>query len=153
MENLNAFVLSLCACVFAVTIAENLLPEGNVKGTVYFVTSLIVLSCFIEPIRELKEKSFDISVPDSTYEENTDWLNRRTVEIFESNVRAVIENVLDEINVKAKTIYIYTDITDDDCIFIDKVRITVDERYKSRIDEICDIVKKELGLDADVNVR
>ena len=153
MENLNAFVLSLCACIFAVTIAENLLPDGNVKGAVYFVSSLIVLSCFTEPIRQLEEQMLDFSVSDSKYEENTDWLNRKTAEIFEGNVRALIENVLDGINVKAKTIYVYTDITDDECIFIDKVRITVDQRYKNRIDEICETIKKELELDADVNVR
>ncbi len=153
MEELNTFVLSLCACVFAVSIAENLLPEGNVKRALYFVTSLIVLSCFSEPLKEIRENSFDFSVSESTYEENTNWLNRKTTEIFESNVRSIIENVLESIEVEPKAIYIYTDITDDDCIFIDKVRVTVDERYKNRTDEICRTIKEELQLDADVNVR
>ena len=153
MEELNTFVLSLCACVFAVSIAENLLPEGNVKRALYFVTSLIVLSCFSEHLKEIRENSFDFSVSESTYEENTNWLNRKTTEIFESNVRSIIENVLESIEIEPKAIYIYTDITDDDCIFIDKVRVTVDERYKNRTDEICRTIKEELQLDADVNVR
>ncbi|MBQ5439833.1 MAG: stage III sporulation protein AF [Clostridia bacterium] len=153
MENINSFVLSLCACVFAVSIAENLLPEGNVKRAVYFVTALIVLSCFTEPVRELKEQGLDFSVSESTYNDNTDWLNRKTTELFESNVSALVKKTLENIDVKPKAIYVYTDITDDNCIFIDKVRVTVDERYKNRIDEICKTIKEELQLDADVNVR
>ena len=69
MENINSFVLSLCACVFAVSIAENLLPDGNVKRAVYFVTALIVLSCFTEPVRELKEQGLDL---DNIYDYDED---------------------------------------------------------------------------------
>ena len=56
-------------------------------------------------------------------------------------------------NVKAKKIDLHTDINEDNCIFIDKVRITVTPEYAERADEISDSLYKNLGLDADVNVR
>ena len=85
--------------------------------------------------------------------ENTDWLNRTTDEMFKSNVKVLIEKCLADIDVKAKNIYVHTDINEDNCIFIDKVRITLAPEYTDRIDETADEIYRTLGLDADVIIR
>ena len=114
MNGLNLWIVELCVCAVAIAVAENLLPEGNVKKSVYFVLGLVVVTCFISPIENIE---------------------------------------LAAIDVKAKNIYVHTDINEDNCIFIDKVRITLSPEYTDRIDETADEIYRTLGLDADVIIR
>ncbi|MBQ3693069.1 MAG: stage III sporulation protein AF [Clostridia bacterium] len=153
MESLNLWIIELCVCAVAIAVAENLLPEGNVKKSVYFVLGLVVVTCFVSPIEKIELAQIEIKSETDLTEENTDWLNRTTDEIFENNVRALIEKCLADIDVEPKKIYIHTDINEDNCIFIDKVRITLAPEYSGRIDETADEIYRTLGLDADVNVR
>lgn len=153
MNGLNLWIMELCVCAGAIAVAENLLPEGNVKKTVYFVLGLVVVTCFISPIENIELAKIEIKSETDLTKENTDWLNRTTDELFEKNVKALIEKCLADINVKAKNIYIHTDINEDNCIFIDKVRITLTPEYSDRIDETVDELYKTMGLDADVTIR
>lgn len=153
MNELNLWIIELCVCAVAIAVAENLLPEGNVKKTVYFVLGLIVVTCFISPIENIQLAEIEIRNETDLTDLNTDWLNRTTDEIFEKNVKVLIEKCLSDINVKAKNIYIHTDINEDNSIFIDKVRITLTPEYNNRIDETAEEIYRTLGLDADVNIR
>ena len=153
MNGLNLWIMELCVCAGAIAVAENLLPEGNVKKTVYFVLGLVVVTCFISPIENIELAKIEIKSETDLTKENTNWLNRTTDELFEKNVKALIEKCLADINVKAKNIYIHTDINEDNCIFIDKVRITLTPEYSDRIDETVDELYKTMGLDADVTIR
>ena len=153
MNDMSLWIAELCICAAAAAIAENLLPEGNVKKSVYFILGLIIVTCFISPLDKIKLSEIDIPIEDGSVSQNTDWLNRTTEDIFKKNVCSLIEECLSKINVKAKKIDIHTDINKENCIFIDKVRITVSPDYADRVDEIADKLYNNLGLDADVNVR
>lgn len=153
MNGLNLWIVELCVCAVAVAVAENLLPEGNVKKTVYFVLGLVVVICFISPIENIELPDIEIKGETELVSENTDWLNRTTEDMFKNNVKILVEKCLTDMNVKSKNIYIHTDINEDNCIFIDKVRITVSPEYAERADEIVDEIYRTLGLDADVNIR
>lgn len=153
MESLTLWVVELCVCSLAVVIAEGLLPEGNVKKTVYFVLGLIVVTCFAAPIRNFEMPNLDMPAQDESFRENTDWLNQTTQEVFEKNVTLLVEDCLENMKVESKKIELYTDINEDNCIFIDKVRITVSKEYSSRLDEISNGIYQTLGLDTDVIVR
>ena len=153
MNDISFWIVELCVCAAGAAIAENLLPEGNVKKSVYFLLGLIIVTCFISPLEEIKLGEINIHPEFGEASENTDWLNRTTDEMFQKNVRQLIEENLLQMNVKAKKIDLHTDINEDNCIFIDKVRITVTPEYAERADEISDSLYKNLGLDADVNVR
>ena len=111
------------------------------------------MTCFISPIENIEFSKIEIKNETDLTNVNTDWLNRTTDKIFENNVELLIEKCLADINVKAKNIYIHTDINEDNCIFIDKVRITLVPEYSDRIDETADEIYRNLGLDADVNIR
>lgn len=153
MENLNLWVCELCACAVTVVLAENLLPEGNVRKTVCFVLGLIVITSFMSPIKNFSLSELDLQTEEEIISENTDWLNRTTDEMFKSNVSLLVSDCLEEMGVEAKNIELSTDINEDNCIYIDKVRITVTEEYSGRIDEIVNTVYQKLGLDTDVIVR
>lgn len=153
MEGLNFWIIELCVCAIAVAISENLLPEGNVKKSVYFVMGLVVVICFVSPMEDIKPLDIDIKSETELTSENTDWLNRTTEEMFNNNVKILVEKSLKDMKVKAKNIYIHTDINEDNSIFIDKVRITVTPEYADRADEIADEIYRTLGLNTDVNVR
>ena len=152
MDGLNAWVLTLCACAAVVSIAETLLPESAVKKTAYLILSLVTAACLVRPIESLGDLSFDIETPSDTAP-YTDWLSKMTQEEFSSNVTALIKDVLREINVTSQNIEVHTSISDDGSVYIDKARITVDERYKERLDEIEDAVFRSLGIETDVVVR
>ncbi|MBQ3969115.1 MAG: hypothetical protein II685_01365 [Clostridia bacterium] len=153
MEGLNIWVAELCVCSAAVAAAEKLLPEGGVKKSMYFILGLLVLTCFASPLESFEVPDFETAPENYVFEENTDWLNRTTEEVFKSNVSSLVEQRLTKMNVKSKNIEIYTDIDDDNRIFIDKVRITVDSADSDKLDAITDDIYKSLGLDADVVVR
>ena len=53
MNGLNLWIIELCVCAVVIAVAENLLPEGNVKKAVYFVMGLVVVNCFISPIENI----------------------------------------------------------------------------------------------------
>ena len=149
MENIELWTAGLCICAAAIGIAEKLLPEGNVRSAVYFVMGLIVISSFLVPIGNISD--IEITVPEQTV--NTDWLNRTTQEMFSYRMKEIIKKYLSDKDINPKNIDIYTDIDSEGSIYIDKVRITLSEKYTDRIDEICTDVYKDLGLDADVNIR
>ena len=153
MEDLNFWIIELCVCAAAVAIAENLMPEGNVKKAVYFVLGLIVVMCFVSPIENFEPPDFEIKSESELTSEQTDWLNRTTEDIFKNNIRSLIEKCISSMNIKTKKIDIHTDINEDGSIFIDKVRITISPEYADRIDEVTSEIYRSLGLDADVNVR
>ncbi len=153
MNGLNLWIVELCVCAVAIAVAENLMPEGNVKKAVYFVLGIVVVICFISPIENIELAAIEIKNETDLLNENTDWLNRTTDEMFKSNVKILIEKCLADIDVKAKNIYVHTDINEDNCIFIDKVRITLSPEYTDRIDETADEIYRTLGINADVIIR
>ena len=110
---------------------------------------LIVISSFLVPIGNISD--IEITVPEQNV--NTDWLNRTTQEMFSDRMKEIIKKYLSDKDIKAKNIDVYTDIDSEGSIYIDKVRITLSEQYTDRIDEICTDIYKDLGLDADVNIR
>ncbi len=153
MEGLDLWVIQLCVCAAAVAAAENLLPEGNVKKSVYFILGLIVVTCFISPLENAETISFDFGSDDLGVSENTDWLNRMTEEKFSENIKILVEDFLDDSEIKAENIEIHTDINDENSISIDRVRITLSRDYSDRIDEIQEDIKRNLGLDADIIIK
>lgn len=153
MEGLNTWIIELCVCAVSIAIAENILPDGNVKKAVYFVLGLVVVTCFVSPIENFESLKLDLKSESEIVSENTDWLNRMTEDMFSDNVRQLVEDCLSKMNVKPKNIEVHTDINEDNCIFISKVRITASSEYSERIDEIVDELYRTLGIDADVIIR
>lgn len=153
MESMNAWIVQICVCTIAVVITENLLPEGSVRKSVYFILGLIVLMCFTVPLKSFDKESFNIKTDVQSIDENTAWFNRMTEETFKSNIVGLVEDCLKDINITAKNIEIFTDIDDSNCISISKVRITVPQSESENIDLISQNIYRNLGLDVDVNVR
>ena len=149
MENIQLWTAGLCICAAAIGIAEKLLPEGNVRSTVYFVMGLIVISCFLSPIENLSK--IDYSLPEQNIQ--TDWLNRTTEEMFSNRVKEIIEIYLENKGIDHHNIEVYTDIDSEVGIYIDNVRIILDEEYTDRIYEICKDIFRDTGIDVDVIIR
>lgn len=153
MESISIWIAELCVCAAAVSLAEQLLPEGNVKKAVYFVMGLMIVTSFVSPITHMEKLEF--SKPDNslTLNENTDWFNRITEDLFQKEVEKIIKENLSEKKIDFKKIEIYTDINEDNCIFIEQVRITVGEEFSDRVDEIEDDISKAFNTQADVTVK
>lgn len=150
MENIASWVMQMCICSVAVVIAENLLPQGNVRKSVYFILGLVVLLCFASPLKNIASESFSLQQENMSIQENTAWFNRMTDDTFKKNIKKLIEDCLLKIDVTFEEIEITTDIDEDNCISISSIRITVPDTYKDSIDLISNEVYKNLGLDADV---
>ena len=150
MDELRVWVMTLCVCAVVINIADELMPEGGVKKTACFVLSLITASCLLSPVKYLA----DLRLDDIGYssEVNTDWLSQVTSAEFAENTVSLIRDELSGAGVEADNIYVYTDIGPDADIYIDKVRIEADSRYKDRIGEIEALIYERLGLEADVVV-
>ncbi len=152
MDSVTGWILQVCICAVAVAIAENILPGGNVKKSVYFVMGLIVIMCIASPIKNFSLSDIDINMEKQEMNGNTDWFNRITEDEFKRSVTELIAAELDEMKISQYEIEIFTDIDEDNCIFISRVRITISSADSFRIDEICDTLHKDLGIDADVVV-
>lgn len=149
MENIELWTAGLCICAAALGIAEKLLPEGNVRVAVYFVMGLIVISCFLSPIENIS--TIEYSLPEENI--RTDWLTRTTQETFGEKVQLIINSYLEKKQITPRRIEVYTDIDSEGSIYLDKVRITLSEEYKNRIDEIYGSILKDTGIDADIVIR
>ncbi len=149
MENIELWTAGLCICAAALGIAEKLLPEGNVRVAVYFVMGLIVISCFLSPIENIS--TIEYSLPEENI--RTDWLSRTTQETFGEKVQLIINSYLEKKQITPRRIEVYTDIDSEGSIYLDKVRITLSEEYKNRIDEIYGSILKDTGIDADIVIR
>ena len=149
MENIELWTAGLCICAAALGIAEKLLPAGNVRVAVYFVMGLIVISCFLSPIENIS--TIEYSLPEENI--RTDWLSRTTQETFGEKVQLIINSYLEKKQITPRRIEVYTDIDSEGSIYLDKVRITLSEEYKNRIDEIYGSILKDTGIDADIVIR
>lgn len=152
MDEIKAWVLSLCACAAVISIAEQLLPEGSVKKTAYLMLSLITALSLCRPIKNLRELDFDFSLNDSDTAPYTDWLGRETSREFAKRAAGLIEDVLCDIGVSAEKISVETDINSGGSVYISKARITAQKRYADMIEEIESAVYSRLGIEADVTI-
>lgn len=151
MEHINSYVVQICICAVAVSVAEGLLPAGHVKKSVCFLLGLVVLLCFVSPLRSIGSEDFTFSI-DEIDTDNTDWFSRMTVETFTENVTALIERCMEETGVQAKDIEIYTNEEDGE-VTVAGAKITIDEGDRELIGDITDNIYDTLGIDADVTVR
>lgn len=154
MEEINEWVMTLCACAVVLSLSEVLLPDGAVKKTAYLVLSLIAVSCLASPLGCLGEFTLDLDL--TSYEQPspyTDWLLRPTEREFAENVAALIKNELSAIGVNASEISVSTVINDDGSVSIEKAKIMVDERYSDRFDEIESVLSDKLGIQTDITVK
>ncbi|MDE7389541.1 MAG: stage III sporulation protein AF [Lachnospiraceae bacterium] len=151
-ESVNAWVLQMCICAIIVVIAENLLPEGNVRKSVYFLLGLITLTCFLTPIRDFSLNDLTIDNEFKQSQENVDWLNRETDRVFRQNITTLVEQCVSKVGAKSEKIELSIDTDEDNCISISYVRVTVSEQYRPMIGDISTEIYKNLGFDADVVV-
>ena len=149
------WVIQICVCSAAVAIAENIMPEGGIKKAVYFVLGLLVVGCFLSPIKnfEWNIAALDDIDAKQTADSNNDWFNRITENEFKKRISDMVKEELSRINVSAKKIDVHTDIDSEGRIFIDKVRVTVSQAYAQSVDTISDRLYEKLGVDADIIVR
>lgn len=152
MDSISSWVMQMCICSVAVVIAENLLPQGNVRKNVYFILGLVVLLCFASPLKSIASEKISLHQENMPIQENTAWFNRMTEDTFKTNIKYLIEDCLSKIDVAFEEIEITTDIDEENCISISSIRITVTDTYRDSIDLISNEVYKNLGLDADVTV-
>lgn len=152
MDSITGWILQVCICAVVVAIAENILPGGNVKKSVYFVMGLIVIMCIASPIKNLSLSDIDVNMETQELNGNTDWFNRITEDEFKRSISDLIATELENMKIQQYEIKIFTDIDEDNCIFISRVEIKISSDDTLRIDEICDTLHKNLGFDADVIV-
>lgn len=148
MDELRIWVMTLCVCAAVINIADELMPDGGVKKTACFVLSLIAASCLLSPIKSISDFKFDdIGIPQTV---NTDWFSRETSSEFAKNTVSIIREELSKSGITAENITVCTDIDSDGSIYIDKARITIDERYAERIPDIESLLYERLKIETDV---
>lgn len=144
---MREYVLRLCFCSAAVTLAEMLMPDGAAKKTACFVLSLIMTACLLSPLPELPADMTDIPTDTQPY---TDWLTPMTKEGIERAYTENVGNALSDIGIKAENIEIVTNTDGDGGISIVTVRITLYDGDEDMIERVEEFINTRFGADADV---
>ena len=150
MDQIKEWTLALCACAAAASLAETLLPPGNVRKSVYFVISLMMTACLLTPISSFKTELPEIEVPETAAA--ADWMAGVTEKEFAERVGRLITDELKKRDITVKSVTVFTDISSDGSIVIDMARIKLDDDSENRLDEVEYIVEKKFGITADVIV-
>lgn len=146
---MREYVIRLCFCSAAVTLAEMLIPNGSSKKTVCFVLSLIMTACLLSPLPELPADMIDIPTDTKPY---TDWLTPMTREGIEAAYKENVSSALLDIGIKTDDIEIITNTDNDGGISIVTVRITLLSGDEDMIEQVEEFINTRFGADADVTV-
>lgn len=144
---MREYVLKLCFCSAAVSLAELLMPDGGAKKTACFVLSLFMTACLLSPLPELSVDMADIPSDTAPY---TDWLTPMTEDGIAAAYKGNIERALSDIAVKADDIEIVTNKSDDGGIDLVTVRITLPPCGDETIDRVEKFINTRFGVQADV---
>ena len=158
MEVIRDWALTICITAIGGAIFSILTPNNNSEKLIRFVCCLFFLSAVISPIIT-NPVNFDISsameytmpgLDDNALQEG---VKNQTEKAAERVIYTAAEKILHENSIKVKKIEINININEDNSILINRLAVHIDEIFKNNIEEIKDLLEKEVGIEPEIIVE
>ena len=152
MDAVKEWAVAVCAAAVLSAAVGMLTNGGSSAKSMRFLLSVVMLCLLIEPLGSIKECADNVNlIISGPVEDNNRLLNAvedQTVSYMSRSVSELIDSELDAMGVYAQKIQVNMDISEDGCITIGQVVITVNEEDHARADELSTRIYDRLGLNA-----
>ena len=155
IETIRMLGLSLCVTAVITAIFTMLMPDAKLEKTVKFAISLFFLTGLAAPFAagEL-DPIFDFSPIQA--ESQASPLEKQAQEQFlslaERNLEASLEQLLRAEGVRPQKVDVSIHITEDQRVSIKQVRVTLPASEEGNRQKAADLLRKETGTEAEVDV-
>lgn len=142
MDSLKFIGMSICITTVITSIFTMLLPNGHLDNVIKFAITLFFLTSIITPFIDtdfnLDFNSLAKELSTQTSQTLEQEISNTFIDIAKSRIEEELKTLLIQNNVDAKKVSIDINISNDDCIYIEKVKVYInfDEETISNINEI-----------------
>lgn len=156
MNEIRAWIMTICLTSVGCTIIEILFPKGNMEKIFRIVLGIFMLSAVVVPLKSsLSKINFNAKMPEISVKEKSklkETINDQTKSIVQKNLKRAIKEILESKSVKPEKINIIMDTSKDNCISIKKVEIFLARGDKLKKDAVKNELERRLELKMDVVV-
>ncbi len=153
MDALREWAVALCAAAVLCAAAGIIAPEEKSGKGLRIILASVMLCAVVIPLGRMTGCEFRYDSHDAEYVPDKrlcETIEQQTADAVSGRVEELISGCLDELSVEAEDIAVDMDISDDGCISIGQVTITVTEPYAADAVSIADALYCRLGLKAEV---
>ena len=157
MDGIRSWALLVCTAAAAFAVIENIASQSKNSRFLRLVMSAVMLSILITPLTKIR----DIQLELDGYElpvfeakaEFSELVEKQTADLVGCAVKEMILSRVESCGITPSDISVETDISDDGCISIGQVTVTIYEKDSSRSALISDMLFSSLGINAEVRIQ
>lgn len=146
MDGFKSWMFSVCVAVVIVTIFSMFTPNGKMEKIMRFTISmffiLIISAPIIGFIKDYKNFEPDNLINNSSQASNTDY-KENVKDVFIKKVELALKKGLERKQINISDLSVDINITEDNCIEINKVEIFIHKLSKKQESEINKYIKEE----------
>lgn len=153
MSAVQQWASALCVLVLISAIIQYVIPNGIMERSMKLVLGGFVILGLILPIIDLvrsEEWDFQMKEDTSITEHYLETTNNQIITIAQHNIEQLIAETLCEMNINAKNIMVKMDISEDNCIMIEKAVLVIAFSDMEQAVAIEEKIWSALGIKAEV---
>lgn len=153
MSGVQEWIGVICISAIACTMLEFMAPNGKMEKIVRIVFGAFMIIAIISPLVDtainvnFKLDNKDLNKASSNFNQK---ICDQSIELASNNIKKIVEDELNRMNLKSKKIDVIMDKEDKDCISISKVKIYIDNSMLKNKEEVRNKLKEKLNLNIEV---
>lgn len=156
MSSVQQWASGLCLLVLAATVVQYLLPHGTMVRSMRLVLGAFLLLGILSPLTTLvRSDDWQIDWSVSSFEEGAliDSANKALIEESRKKITELVAIQAQRENVRCEWIDVSMDITEDNCIAITGVTLTIGEADGARAETLRQSIESALGIKTEVVIN
>lgn len=149
MEAFRNITFIACFISIAISMFDMITPEGKFKKQVRLIFALVFIIAIMNPILH---GDLDLNIGDkidiketNEYLMVTDTFYNSLAENYADNIEQILNQKLLINEIQTKEILVNVNISEDNCIDINEVKIVLAVKFKGKEDIVKEIIKNEIG--------
>lgn len=153
MSALADLIFSFCISLVALGLISILIPSGTMEKTMKMLTGIIMIALLLSPFAKGEINLDFLTENKGTTRAIQQTSLDRAVAISQSQIELLLKDLLNKNGIEVDEIEVNMDISKDGSIIISQISISSNFTSREEIQEVKNIIKKELGVDAEVTDR
>lgn len=153
MSALADLIFSFCISLVAIGLISILIPSGTMEKTMKMLTGIIMIALLLSPFAKGEINLDFLTENKGTTRAIQQTSLDRAVAISQSQIELLLKDLLNKNGIEVDEIEVNMDISKDGSIIISQISISSNFTSREEIQEVKNIIKKELGVDAEVTDR
>lgn len=151
MESIQSWAVGICFCAAAISLITFLIPSGKMEKPVRLIAGAVFLLLLIAPFRScqwngLSFREADADASAALARGLEEQAERQVREQLEAGLRGIAEQALQEAGIDPLKIEIFMDTSNEPCISIEQIEITVSRADMVLSPAACETLKSRMGV-------